>query len=105
MLFVQGLYGQNADSDPTSSAFSGWVQVSKSGRILNEGFVSGQPDFGWGAIGKLDWMAKSSFNPFVEPDLRLSLFVNGVKDQAKLEAMAAAGNLPSNWKSYLVPQD
>jgi hypothetical protein len=105
MLFVQGLYGQNADSDPTSSAFSGWVQVSKSGRILNEGFVSGQPDFGWGAIGKLDWMAKSSFNPFVEPDLRLSLFVNGVKDQAKLEAMATAGNLPSNWKSYLVPQE
>lgn len=104
VLWVQGLYAHNTDSDPTSTNFAGWVQVSKSGRIVNEGFTSGQPDFGWGANGKLDWSAKSSFNPYMDAELRLKLFVNGVKDPAVLEAKAEALNLPKDWKKHLEPQ-
>lgn len=104
VLWVQGLYASNPASDPTSTNFAGWVQVSKSGRIVNEGFTSGQPDFGWGATGALDWTAKSSFNPYMDAELRLKLFVNGVKDPSVLEAKAAALNLPANWKSHLSPQ-
>lgn len=105
ILWVKGLYGYDKDSDPTSTNFAGWVQVSKSGRIVNEGFTSGQPDFGWGANGKLNWNAKSSFNPYYPAEMRVALFVNGIKDQAKLEELAVKLNLPSNWKSYLVPQE
>ncbi|MFO0723232.1 MAG: hypothetical protein U1E65_05595 [Myxococcota bacterium] len=105
LLWVNGLYASSKDSEPTSTNFAGWIQVSKSGRIVNEGFTSGQPDFGWGAIGKLDWSAKSSFNPYVAPEMRLALFVNGVKDPAKLEALAEKLNLPKDWKKLLVAQD
>ncbi|EFX60838.1 hypothetical protein DAPPUDRAFT_275212 [Daphnia pulex] len=104
VLWVQGLYASNPTSDPTSTNFAGWVQVSKSGRIVNEGFTTGQPDFGWGATGNLDWLAKSSFNPYMDPELRLKLFVNGVADVAKLEAQAEALGLPKDWKKYLEPQ-
>ena len=62
------------------------------------------PDFGWGATGNLDWLAKSSFNPYMDPELRLKLFVNGVADVAKLEAQAEALGLPKDWKKYLEPQ-
>lgn len=103
--WVNGLYSYSPDSDPTSTNFAGWVQVSKSGRIINEGFTTGQPDFGWGATGPLDWTAKSSFNPYMPPEMRIALLVNGVQDQAKLEALAEKLNLPKNWKSYLVAQD
>lgn len=105
VLWVKGLYAHNADSDPTSTNFAGWVQVSKSGRIVNEGFTSGQPDFGWGANGKLDWKAKSSFSPYYPAEMRLALFVNGIADTSKLEAMAERLNLPSTWKSLLVNQE
>ncbi|MCK6545559.1 hypothetical protein L6R52_06790 [Myxococcota bacterium] len=104
MLYVAGLYG-NAGQEPNSTLFTGWIQVDKTGRILNEGFVSGEPDFGWSATGNLEWLAASSFNPHMSPELRLKLFVNGVADQAKLEKMAAAGNLPANWRDYLTPQN
>jgi hypothetical protein len=104
ILWVKGLYAYNQDSDPTSTNFAGWVQVAKNGRIVNEGFTSGQPDFGWGATGKLNWLAKSSFNPYYPPEMRVALFVNGMKDQQKLEELAEKLNLPSNWKSYLTPQ-
>jgi len=100
VLWVQGLYAYNKDSDPTSTNFAGWVQVSKSGRIMNEGFTTGQPDFAWGATGKLDWTAQSSFNPYVEPEMRIALLVNGFKDVATVEAMADRLNLPKDWKKY-----
>ncbi|MCC7383541.1 MAG: hypothetical protein IT384_17005 [Deltaproteobacteria bacterium] len=104
ILWVKGLYAHDKESDPTSTNFSGWIQVSKNGTILNEGFVSGQPDFAWGANGPLNWLAKSSFNPHYPPEMRLALFVNGVSDLSKLEANAEKLGLPSNWKSYLVAQ-
>ncbi len=97
------LYGSKGE-EPTTPLYQGWVQVSKDGRILNEGFTSGQPDFGWAGSGKLDWSARSSFNPYMDPELRLKIFVNGVSDQSKLEKLAADGNLPSNWRTYVAPQ-
>lgn len=104
LVFVRGLYAYKKENDPTSTNFAGWVQVSKHGRILNEGFTSGQPDFGWAANGKLDWNANSSFNEYTPNELRLKLLVNGIGDTSKLEAMAKKLNLPSNWKSHLVDQ-
>lgn len=101
ILFVRGQYAYKQEDEANSTNFAGWVQVSKHGRILNEGFTAGGPDFGWAANGKLDWMAKSSFNPYVEPEMRIALLVNGIKDVTKLESMAKELNLPSNWKSYL----
>ncbi len=80
------------------------MQVGKHGRILNEGFTEGMPDFGWSANGKLDWSAKSSFNPHMDPEFRVALLVNGVGalkvDGAETEALAQKLNLPANWKTY-----
>ena len=102
LVFVRGQYASSPDADPTSTAFSGWMQVSKQGRLLNEGFISGQPDFGWGADGELNWNAKSSFNPFMDAELRMAILVNGVSDQSVLEGMQDKLNLPANWKSLRV---
>ena len=103
LVWLRGRYGNNG-GPANSSAFEGWVQVSKHGRVLNEGFTKGEPDFGWSANGKLDWMAKSSFNPYMEPELRIALLVNGAKDlKADTEATAALAerlNLPANWRDY-----
>jgi hypothetical protein len=99
IVYARGLYDEGR-----SVAFSGWYQVVD-GRIVNEGFLSGEPDFAWGANGPIDWKAKSSFNPHMPWEMRLALFVNGVKDQAALKKMADAGNLPRDWKKYLVAQD
>ncbi|MCC7384886.1 MAG: hypothetical protein IT384_23765 [Deltaproteobacteria bacterium] len=104
ILWARALYSYDGKSEANSEAFSGWVQVSKSGRILNEGFISGQPDFGWSGYGPLNWNARSSFNKHMIPEFRLRVFVNGVSDQAKLQGLADAGNLPSNWKTFLEPQ-
>jgi len=104
LVWVRGRYAYKAENDPNSTNFSGWVQVGKGGRILNEGFTAGQCDFGWGANGKLNWKAESSFNEHVPNDLRIRLLVNGVADTSVLEARAKELNLPSDWKSYLTPQ-
>jgi hypothetical protein len=104
ILWVRALYSYQPKQDPTGELFSGWIQVDKNGRILNEGFVNGQPDFGWSGDGKLNWSNASSFNPYMVPELRLKLFVNGVSDQSKLAALAEQGNLPSDWRSSLIPQ-
>ncbi|MEE2902720.1 MAG: hypothetical protein VYC39_10330, partial [Myxococcota bacterium] len=66
LLWINGRYAYRANSDANSSNFRGWVQVNKTGRIINEGFVAGAPDFGWSATGPLDWNAKSSFNPYMD---------------------------------------
>jgi hypothetical protein len=103
LVWIRGRYG-NEGGPANSSAFEGWVQVSKHGRVLNEGFTKGEPDFGWSADGKLNWLAQSSFNPYMEPELRLALLVNGVKDlKADTENTAAIAerlNLPANWRTY-----
>ncbi|MBI4817987.1 MAG: hypothetical protein HY791_17125 [Deltaproteobacteria bacterium] len=100
LVLVEGMYKNYGDS--MYPAFRGWMQVGQDGGIINEGFVSGEPDFGWAANDKLDWGASSSFNPHMTPELRLKLLVNGVKDMTKLEAMAEKLNLPENWKSLRV---
>lgn len=103
IVYARAMYAYNSDAEPTSSLFEGWYQVGKDGQIKNEGFTSGQPDFGWSAIGPLDWMAPSSFNKFVDPKMRIALLVNGVSNLDDAEAKRL--NLPSNWKSYRVDQD
>lgn len=103
IVFARALYAYNPDAEPSSELFEGWYQVGKDGQILNEGFTSGQPDFGWSAMGPLDWTASSSFNKFMDPDMRVALLVNGVQNLDEEEAKRL--NLPSNWKSLRVAQD
>jgi hypothetical protein len=84
------------------ASFAMWHQLDKSGSIVNEGWLAGEPDFLWGATAPLDWSARSVWNPHMPPDLRLKLFVNGV-DEATLEARAKQLNLPANWRELRVP--
>lgn len=105
ITFVRGLFAYEPGQEATSDAFEGWIQADKTGRIINEGFLSGQPDFGWSAKGPLDWTKPSTFNPYMPPELRIALFVNGLKERgAELEKIAKRLNLPANYKSYLVRQ-
>jgi hypothetical protein len=106
ITFVRGLFAYEPGREATSEAFEGWIHTDETGRIINEGFTSGQPDFGWSAKGPLDWTKESSFNPYMPPEMRVALFVNGVKERgAELEALAKRMNLPANYKSYLVRQE
>lgn len=106
VTFVRGLFSYEPGREATSDAFEGWIQTDKGGRIINEGFVSGQPDFGWSAKGPLNWTKPSTFNPYMPAEMRVALFVNGVKERgAELDALAKRLNLPSNYKSYLTAQD
>jgi hypothetical protein len=98
MLFRRGTYGPNESSPWTN--FAVWHQLDASGRIINEGWITGEPDFLWGSIDKLNWNAKSIWNPHFSPELRLGLLVNGVKDMDTLEALASKLNLPENWREY-----
>jgi hypothetical protein len=105
MTFVRGLFAYQPGEEASSDAFEGWIQTDKTGRIINEGFISGQPDFGWSANGPLDWTKQSTFNPYMDPEMRIALFVNGVKERgAELEALAKKMNLPADYKKYLTPQ-
>jgi hypothetical protein len=103
IAFVRGMYSTGADSEGWA-AFSGWMQLSNNGRILNEGFLRGEPDFAWGASGPLNWSASSSFNPYMVPEMRLGLLINGVTDLAtdteKTDEIAKRLNLPNDWRSY-----
>ncbi len=101
MLWIRGHY-KYSDTSSASSNYDGFVQVGRHGRILNEGFCHGAPGFGWGANGKLDWNAESTFNPHMPAELRLALLVNGVSD---IESRAEGLNLPTNWRDYLVSQE
>jgi hypothetical protein len=106
VTFVRAMFAYQPGQEATSEAFQGFIQTDKSGRIVNEGFISGQPDFGWSADGPLDWTKASSFNPHMSAELRVALLVNGVKESgAELEALAKRLNLPANYKDYLVAQD
>ena len=98
MLWVYGGY-KHSDTSPPSANSRGWVQVSRQGRILNEAFCTGAPGFGWASKGPLNWEAESTFNPYVSPELRLALLVNGVED---IEAQAEALDLPANWRDHRV---
>jgi hypothetical protein len=106
LCWMRAKFAMEEGADPNSTAFSGWVQLSKDGRILNEGFSEGEPDFGWSGHGPLNWLAPSTFNPYMDPNLRVALFVNGVKERgAELDALAKRLNLPENYKDLLVPQN
>lgn len=106
IVWMRGLFAYEAGGEPNSSAFEGWVQIDKKGRILNEGFTEGQPDFGWSADGPLSWSKPSSFNPHLSPELRVALLVNGVKARGEeLDQLAKRLNLPDNYRDYLVPQE
>ncbi len=92
----------HSDSKFGSSVhMAGWIQRSKTGRIVNEGFVRGAPDFGWAPSGPLNWDAKSSNNPYFPPEFRKALFANGVKlpDDEKEQLMQRL-NFP-DWRTYL----
>lgn len=104
VIYARGLYKWSAESQLTST-FKGWVQMNAQGRILNEGFTEGAPDFAWAPAGPLDWfVSKNTFNPHVPSDLRIKLFVNGIQDMQRLEEMAERLNFPSNWREYRVAQ-
>lgn len=105
LVFQAGMAGD-------TSVFAGWMQVDEAtGRVLNEGFTYGEPDFVWGVHGvKLDWNARSTYiGSAMDPDYRIALFVNGVPDLRNQTeeglAMAERLNLPSNWRSYIVTED
>ncbi len=102
LVFQAGMAG-------TNRVFSGWMQVDEaSGRVLNEGFTYGEPDFVWGIHDvKLDWNARSTYiGSAMDPQYRIALFVNGVPDLRNQTeeglAIAERLNLPSNWASYIV---
>jgi hypothetical protein len=101
VVYARGMYRYGEHTLATNVAFSGWYQV-RWGRIVNEGFISGEPDFAWGASGPLNWLAPSSFNPNMDPELRVALMVNGIAGMN--DELATRLNLPTNWKSYQTPQ-
>ncbi len=100
VVFGRGMFS-SYDAHSLYTSFSGWYQV-RQGRVVNEGFLSEEPDFAWGPQGPLDWKRKSTFNPHMDPELRLALLVNGVSTMD--DALATRLNLPANWKSYLVDE-
>ena len=102
LIFVMGAY---KSGDRWYTSMGGWYQVNDKGRVTNAGFVKGETDFDWGSVSNFDWMAASGWNAFMDPELRLKLFVNGVTDHSKLERLAEQGDLPPNWRDHLVPQD
>jgi hypothetical protein len=103
LVHIDGLY-KSGSGTGMNSAFKGWVQLDSNDKIINEGFLSGEPDFGWAASGPLDWNARSSFNPHMQPEMRLKMLINGVSDMAELESMASRLNFPSNWRDLRLPE-
>ncbi len=102
MVFQAGLGGAN-------KVFAGWMQIDeRTGRVLNEGFTYGEPDFVWGAHDvRLNWHAPSTYiGSAMDPQYRIALFVNGVPDLRNQTEeglkIAERLNLPSNWTSYIV---
>ena len=85
------------------SPFAVWHQLDAQGRIINEGWLKGEPDFLWRSVAPLDWQRPSVWNPHLPTDLRLKLLVNGVSDLAKLEAVAKQLNLPAHWRELRTP--
>lgn len=111
MVFAAGT-GKNSYNNGRTTTFVGWYQVDEStGRVLNEGFISGEPDFLWGIHDtKLNWHAESTYiGRMMKPDIRLGLFINAypeLRNQGeKADEIAEALNLPSNWRSYIVTDE
>lgn len=95
-----------------SNTFSGWYQVDQqSGRVLNEGFINGEPDFLWGIHDSgLNWNARSTYiGDAMTPEFRLGIIVNGIEalrtqtDDA--ERIAEELDLPFNWQRYIVTDE
>lgn len=103
LLSINGLY-KSSWGNGHNSQFRGWVQLSSTGKVINEGFTSGEPDFGWAANNPLNWNAASSFNPNMMPEMRLKIFINGFTDMTELEGMAERLNFPSNWRDLRTPE-
>ena len=102
ILSIDGLY-KTEWGDGLTSNFKGWIQLDSNDKIINEGFLKGEPDFGWAANSPLNWEAKSSFNPHMMPEMRMKMFVNGIEDIKTLEDNAEKWNLPANWKTLRTP--
>ena len=103
ILSIAGLYNTKWN-DKLSSNFSGWIQLNSDGELINEGFLKGEPDFGWAADNPLNWNASSSFNPHMMPEMRLKMFINGISDIKTLEDNAEKWNLPTDWKTLRTPE-
>lgn len=109
LVFAAGIARQPSYE---STTFSGWYQVDEaSGRILNEGFTRGEPDFVWGIhAAKLNWHAPSTYiGDAMRSEYRLGIVVNGIADLRNQteegQRIAEALDLPSNWASYIVSAD
>jgi hypothetical protein len=93
-VMTHGEYGEG-------ETFTGWLHV-RNGEVINEQILDGIPDFCWSADpnAPLNWLAESSFNRFMDPELRVALMVNGVAGMN--DEMAKRLHLPENWRSYKV---
>jgi hypothetical protein len=97
LTWIRGLmqHGDYGDGE----TFTGWIHT-RNGVIMNEAILEGVPDFCWSADpeAELNWKAPSSFNRFMDPELRIALMVNGVKDMN--DELAKRLHLPENWRTY-----
>lgn len=101
-----------AGQSGSTTVFAGWYQVDQaSGRVLNEGFISGHADFAWGTVNQgLHWSSKSTYiGDAMAPELRLQLLVNGMpelRQQAgNADELAKSIDLPADWRRYIVSDD
>lgn len=101
-----------AGQSGSTTVFAGWYQVDQaSGRVLNEGFISGHADFAWGTVNQgLDWFSKSTYiGDAMNPELRLQLLINGMPELRQqgenADAIAKSIDLPSDWRRYIVGDD
>jgi hypothetical protein len=108
MVFAVGTAKNGSSS---STQFVGWYQVDEStGRVINEGFISGEPDFLWGIHeARLNWHASSTYiGSAMRSEFRIGLIVNAIPDLRNQteegDRIAQSLNLPSNWKSYIVTE-
>jgi hypothetical protein len=104
VMWVRGLYRYGGEGEANSSSFSGFYQV-RDGVIVNQGFIDGEPDFVWGAdlAAGINLQAKSSYNAYMPPELRMKLMINGVKDLNDEKAKSLG--MPANWKTMRIPQE
>jgi hypothetical protein len=114
LIFYRAQQSPEPGAEPNREVFKGWAQVNESsGRIVNQGFApghdGGEPDFGFGALGPLEWQNfRSSFNEHmnepIQDGLLVELMVNGHSDLKadgpESDALAKKLNLPDNWRDY-----
>lgn len=91
------------DDGGWSSGCRGWIEFDESSVPKNSAILRGSFDFLWTPEGMPYWDAPPTFNPEVPNDLVLRLFyVSSVQDESKLDALAARGLLPQDWRSSRV---